>query len=275
MSNQILPLMRFKGFIFPNNPRTCSYAVSRTYANHKYPELRGAELEDMDVDAAVITGEGEFSGDDAYVNWLELLNVFNQHGVGDFYHPIYINISQALMTKLKCDMEPRSNYVSYSFEFVAHGKSQSNPVSIPYNKSLIYNNMSNNVVQSKSGVTDITVVVGDTVICNGYAYYNSYGSEPHSALLSDKLMTVTYINEDGTHPVCVGSIGWMALSDISLGNTIAISSNSGYVEYVVMAGDTLWDIGNKYSISWKDIASFNNMKNPNVLHIGDVIKIPV
>lgn len=268
--------MRFKGFTFPYNPRTCRYSASRTYANHKYPELRGAELEDMGVDAVVITGEGEFSGGNAYYYWTLLSNLFIEQSVGDFYHPIYTNVPQALMTKLECNLEPRDDYVSYSFEFVSHGEVKQAYASISNSPSLIYNSTSSNIVKSKSknDTSDITIVGGDTVVCNGYAYYDSYGSYPHSSLLVNKLMTVTHVNANGSHPICVGSIGWMALSDIQLGNTYAVPSSAGHTVYIVKAGDTLWDIAKKFSTTWKDIAYLNNMKDPNILHVGDILKIP-
>ena len=122
--------MRYKSFTWPHNPTTCKYNVERSYAKHKYPELAGAELEDMDPDAIVLTGEGEFYGPNAYYYWQELVNVFNQHGVGEFYHPIYQDISTALMTKLSSNLEPRQDYVSYTFEFVVHD-------TIPWVRTLI------------------------------------------------------------------------------------------------------------------------------------------
>lgn len=267
---QLLPSMRYKGYTFPYNPGTCKYSADRAYVKHKYPELMGAELEDMDPNVAVITGQGELFGADAYNNWQKMVDVFNEHGVGTFYHPIYSNISMALMTKLESNIEPRQDYVSYSFEFVSHDI-------IPSVKTLIQSTDLN--VNSSKSVVDSTnnrtIVVGDTVICNGYAYYNSYGSNPHSAKMTNKTMCVTYVNYSGTHPVHVGSVGWMRLLDVTLGKTTsAPKSTNSYTKYTVKAGDTLAAIGTRYDVSWKSIASLNGIKDPNLIHVGDVLKIP-
>lgn len=268
---QLLRSMEYKGYTWSNNPSTTTYSVDKSYANHKYPELFGAEIEDMDANAAVITGSGEFFGVDAYNNWLSLLSVFNEHGYGNFYHPLYPNVTHALMTKLDATVEPRSNYVAYTFEFVAHDI-------IPWVKTLLIDNNINN--NSPTSVVDKTgsrtLVVGDTVICNGYAYYDSYGAMPRSAKMVNKTMSITRINYNGTHPIHVGSIGWMRLSDVKTGNSTSAvnTSSSGSDTYVVKAGDNLTSIGNKYGVTWKVLADVNNIKNPNLIYPGDVIKIP-
>lgn len=53
--------------------------------------------------------------------------------------------------------------------------------------------------------------------------------------------------------------------------TIATSS------YVVVHGDTLWDIsvrayGDGYK--WVEIAKANNLKNPNIIHSGNILTLP-
>lgn len=44
--------------------------------------------------------------------------------------------------------------------------------------------------------------------------------------------------------------------------------------YTVKSGDTLYAIGLKYGVSYTRIAEYNNIKNPNLIHVGDKIKIP-
>lgn len=109
----------YKDFEFPYNPATTSYKIDRTYIKHKYPELSGNELEDFGPNACVITGSGEFFGKDAYSNWRKLLNEFKKGGVGSVSHPIFTDITRGLMTSLQASMEPRPDYVRYSFEIVA------------------------------------------------------------------------------------------------------------------------------------------------------------
>lgn len=45
-------------------------------------------------------------------------------------------------------------------------------------------------------------------------------------------------------------------------------------EYVVQKGDTLGKIGQKFGVQWKDIASLNQIKNVNLIRVGQKLKIP-
>lgn len=276
LMKQILSPMRYKTFTWPNNPRECKYSASKSYAKHKYPELAGVEIEDMDGDAVIITGDGEFFGPNAYTNWKNLLAIFNEHGVGEFFHPLYTDIQKALMTKLEMTVEPRQDYVAYTFEFTADSV-------IPWVHTTISNGGGNtSTVPPITGNTDKsvetgtgTIVVGDTVICNGYAYYTSYGANPHSAKMTNKMMTVTHVNWKGTHPIHVGSIGWMRLEDVTKGATVASQDNkTNTTSYTVKAGDTLSGIGKRFGVNWRDIASLNKIKNPNLIFPGQVFQIP-
>lgn len=52
---------------------------------------------------------------------------------------------------------------------------------------------------------------------------------------------------------------------------------TGDQSYTVVKGDTYWAIAKKYygdpQLCWK-LASYNGVKNANIIHIGDVVKIP-
>lgn len=270
----ILPInklntMRYKTFTWEYNPERCSYSCEKSYANHKYPELLGGELEDMDVNSVIISGTGEFFGENAYKRWQELVAVFQENGVGSFYHPVYSDVTEALLIELKSDMEPRDDYIRYTFTFVSN--------KIP-DKVNAYSNggitpakstQSTSIAAPNNGIS-----VGDTVICNGSAYYDSNGKEPHSAPMSNKTMTVTKTNYNGTHPIHVGSIGWMKSSNVKLASAQKKTIASNYKSYTVKSGDTLLKISNSFGIPWKDIATLNNIKNPNIIYPGQKLKIP-
>lgn len=49
--------------------------------------------------------------------------------------------------------------------------------------------------------------------------------------------------------------------------------NNDYV-YVVKSGDTLSGIASKYNTSYQELAKYNNIENPNIIYIGQEIKIP-
>lgn len=47
-----------------------------------------------------------------------------------------------------------------------------------------------------------------------------------------------------------------------------------YIEYVVVKGDTLSGIASKYNTTYQELASYNSISNPNLIRVGQVIKIP-
>ncbi len=51
------------------------------------------------------------------------------------------------------------------------------------------------------------------------------------------------------------------------------ASNVGVI-YIVKANDTLKKIGNMYRISWRQIAVYNRLANPNMIFQGQKILIP-
>lgn len=200
--------MRFKNYEWKFNPSKCIYTCEKSIVKHKYPELNACELEDMDSNGAVISGVGELFGPEAYDEWLKLVAVFKQNGIGPFYHPIYKDVTMAAFKKLEATVEPVRNYVSYSFEFWEH------KTALP------------------------------TVLPSNNKYKNIYGD--------GKANTVTDNNRKQS----------------------AVKVATSDKKHVVKAGDTLSAIGKTYGVNWKDIAKFNNIKNPNLIRVGQVIKIP-
>ena len=44
--------------------------------------------------------------------------------------------------------------------------------------------------------------------------------------------------------------------------------------YTVVAGDTLSAIAKKYNTTYQELAKYNNIANPNIINVGQKIKIP-
>ena len=266
---QKLNSMRYKDFTWEYNPANCTYSCQRTYVAHKYPELAGVELEDMDINEIVITGKGEFFGANAYSNWLKLNAVFRTFGPGQFSHPIFTDVTEGLMTKLQAEMEPREEYVAYTFEIVC---------SVPVNSittSPTTPTPSTGGTTGGTGGSSSQIKVGDIVILTGYAYYDSYGKTPRSAYKDGVKYTVTYVNYKGSHPIHCGSLGWARLSDVRLANSSSAENTSGNdIVYTVKSGDTLSGICKKYGANWKKVAEYNQLKNPNLIYPNQKIKIP-
>lgn len=51
-------------------------------------------------------------------------------------------------------------------------------------------------------------------------------------------------------------------------------NNSGEINYVVKKGDTLSGIASKYGTTWRKLASYNSISDPNKIYPGQIIKIP-
>jgi hypothetical protein len=49
---------------------------------------------------------------------------------------------------------------------------------------------------------------------------------------------------------------------------------SGFIEYKVKAGDTVFNISQTYGISWTTIATLNGLSSPFTLKPGQTLKIP-
>jgi LysM repeat protein len=61
----------------------------------------------------------------------------------------------------------------------------------------------------------------------------------------------------------------------SLGPSSEPTNAAGEIEYTVKSGDSLFSIGLQFNVPWPNIAARNNLKDPYVIHIGDVLIIPL
>ncbi len=111
----MLLAMRYKDFVWPNNPRTYTLACKRKTAAQTMP-MQGFVVQDLGRGYTTLRGEGEFFGTGAYDQFKRLMEVFEQDGAGVLIHPAW-RCSKALFTSLKLTQEPREDYVAYSFEF--------------------------------------------------------------------------------------------------------------------------------------------------------------
>lgn len=50
-------------------------------------------------------------------------------------------------------------------------------------------------------------------------------------------------------------------------------ANEDRILYKVQSGDTLWEIAKKYNTSINHLAQINNIKNPNLIYVGEIITI--
>ncbi len=121
----------------------------------------------------------------------------------------------------------------------------------------------------------------------------------------DTSTTTTTATIPATHTVAAGEnlyriglkygISWVAIANannlanpniLSVGQVLTLPGSTSpgpgptpspqtETTYVVQPGDNLFRIGLKFGISWVQIAEANGLVNPNVITVGDELKIPV
>lgn len=110
-----LSSMRFKGFVWPHNPRVYTIAYERRMAVHKVPFGR-YQLQSLGLTRRVMRGEGEFVGKGAYEQFKALATVFYEDTAGTLVHPLW-DTTSAWFVELELGQEPRADYVKYRFAF--------------------------------------------------------------------------------------------------------------------------------------------------------------
>lgn len=106
--------------------------------------------------------------------------------------------------------------------------------------------------------------VGDVVTING-VYVSSTSSDKLNPAKTKG--TITKIINGARNPYLLdnGNIGWV--------NDGCIVSNSNVTIYKVKAGDTLSEIAQKYGTTYQKIAKDNNISNPDLIYVGQELKI--
>lgn len=129
--------------------------------------------------------------------------------------------------------------------------------------------------------------VGDIVNFTGNTHYTSANAVKGVATKPSKAK-ITSIFARGKHPYqcravndsgtfMSGVYGWVDADDVSVvlsqstTNTTAVSTEE---VYVVKSGDTLSKIAAKYNLTYQKLAEYNNISNPQVIYVGQKIKIP-
>lgn len=107
----------FKGIVFEVVKTDDS--SERAIAEHSYPYVDGADVEDMGRGARHISVEAIFYGDDYETRLREFLAVLDQPGAGEFIHPVFGSIKNAQATRSSVHHDAESpDYASVPVEFI-------------------------------------------------------------------------------------------------------------------------------------------------------------
>lgn len=132
-----------------------------------------------------------------------------------------------------------------------------------------------------------------------YIFYNwddstqsNDGSADHVGIVekvNGNTMTViegNYSHSVGRRTIAVGNgyirgYGLPAYSSVATSaNTVVSKPNKVeqtgdiYIKHIVAKGETLSGIASKYGTTYQELAKYNGISNPNIIHVGQKIKIP-
>lgn len=117
--------LSFGTFVWPNDPEKYEEKCVRELVYTK-DEEGNTVFSGMSAVKRTITGSGVFFGSGAYTNFKALLTLLNQAEAATLTHPVW-GERRAFLTELASAMEPRADYVAYSFVFREAGEDGSIP----------------------------------------------------------------------------------------------------------------------------------------------------
>ena len=106
--------LSYKTFVWPQNPHT--YKEESFREPHYHTESGVTYFDGMGGLQRKITGSGTFHGENAYMQFKNLIKVFEESGAGNLEHPVW-GIRYCYFTGLELLQEPKENVISYKFEF--------------------------------------------------------------------------------------------------------------------------------------------------------------
>lgn len=108
-------VMKYKNFVWPHNPSTIDITVARDLKEAKIP-FKGSSIQDFGQEKRIVSGRGQFFGDDCMAQFERLFLVFKQGGSGYLSLP-GIDSFLALFKDLTLTGSSMPNVVNYRFEF--------------------------------------------------------------------------------------------------------------------------------------------------------------
>jgi hypothetical protein len=111
--------LSFGTFVWPNDPEKYREKSVREPIYIKNDD-GSTTFSGMGEVKRTVTGSGVFFGSNAYSNFKSLLALVGQKQAAKLVHPIW-GTRTGYLTELISDLEPREDYVAYSFTFLEEG----------------------------------------------------------------------------------------------------------------------------------------------------------
>lgn len=114
------------------------------------------------------------------------------------------------------------------------------------------------------------------------AYYGDYNRLKNTTTSWNNWIGVQYTDVGRINGINGNVDRDLFTSSIFLNNTEEIpevtpptnENNNQIIQYVVKRGDTLSEIAQEYNTTVNQLVSLNNIKNPNLIYVGQTLKIP-
>lgn len=108
--------MKYKDFTFLNNPSVIKTTVSSNCNTTPQPDFNSV-VENVSLNPAVITGNGEFYGDAGQEACAYLQHLFREKTSGWLFAPNIVPV-KAFFTEFEWEQSSKNKSCSYSFKFV-------------------------------------------------------------------------------------------------------------------------------------------------------------
>ncbi len=123
------------------------------------------------------------------------------------------------------------------------------------------------------------LVTNDFLAAGGDGYTMLVGNEGYTEYAAMDEMVIDYI---ATNPaIQEGTKGRMVVAEAALAPAPAApaapapaAQSSKEKTYVVVTGDFLWKIAQKFGTTWEELAKINKLENPNMIYPNQVIVLP-
>ncbi len=130
-------------------------------------------------------------------------------------------------------------------------------------------------LKSLNGLTSDNLSVGQVLKVSNSSGSSNSSNNTYTVKSGDSLWKIA--NEYGVTVNELKSLNNLTSDILSIGQVLKIpsssSSNNSGSTYTVKAGDSLWNIANKYGITVDELKNLNNLTS-NTLSIGQTLKVP-
>lgn len=192
-----------------------------------------------------------------FYHYLTATSVYQARKQADFFASVIKG--KEIDCKLAMDYE----------EFFGEGKKEINDIAIAFIQRV--KELTGKDVIVYSNLNNVKNAFGDEVANEGRLWI-AYYSNPNN-LINVKSNWNTYIGIQYTSKGIVPGISGYVDRDRFTKEILINEVQEERINYVIKRGDTLWGISKVFGVSIQNLVDWNNIKNPNLIYAGNILKI--